>query len=132
MAGSPSPLSTQSMAPVLQNGTRGEGGAVAADGDERARQSKLRRLRQIDNLGHIGEVVARKGDAVRLPLRDHAVIGGVALDLQIDESGRIPRATGGLRHVLEAQRLEPQKNVRVKQWAGMNEENFHRHPAGID
>ena len=71
---------------VFKNGARGEGGAVAADADERAWQTKLRRLRQIDDLGHIGEVVAGKGDEIRLPLGDHAVIVGVALDLQVDES----------------------------------------------
>jgi len=59
---------------------------VAADADETAWQSKLRSLRKIDDLGHIGEAVAGKGDEIRLPLCDHAVIVGVALDLQIHES----------------------------------------------
>ena len=54
------------------------------------------------------------------------MIVGVALDLQIHEPDRVPGAAGGLRHELEAQRLEPQENVRVEQGAGMNEENLHR------
>jgi len=87
---------------VFQNGLRGEGGAVAADADERTWQSKLRNLRQIDDLGHIGEVVAGKCDEIRLPFREHAVIVGVALDLQIHESGRVPGAARGLRHEFEA------------------------------
>jgi hypothetical protein len=67
---------------MFQNGLRGEGSAVAADADEGAWQSKLRSFRQIDDLGHIGEVVAGKGDEIRLPLREHAVIVGVALTVQ--------------------------------------------------
>jgi hypothetical protein len=87
---------------VFQNGPRGEGGAVAADTDERAWQSKLRSLRQIHDLGHIGEIIAGKRDEIRLPLREHAVIVGVALDLHIHESGRVPSTARGLRHKLEA------------------------------
>ena len=87
---------------VFQNGLRSERDAVAADADERARQCKLRKLRQIDDLGHIGEVIAGKGDEIRLPLREHAVIVGVALDLQIHNDRRVYRLRKRARHELEA------------------------------
>ena len=107
---------------VLQDGIRDEGGAVAADADEGARQRKPGRLRQIDDLGHVGEVVAGKGDEIRLPLRDHAMIVGVAFDLQIDEPDQVPGAAGGLRHQLEAQWFKPQEDVGVEQRARVNEQ----------
>ena len=40
----------------------GERGAVSADADKGVRQPRLRRLCEIDDLGHVGQVVARKGD----------------------------------------------------------------------
>ena len=112
--------------PCSRMARRGERGAVASDTDERARQGKLGRLRQIDDLGHVGEVVAGKGDEIRLPLRDHAVIVGVTLDLQVDEPHLMPGVAGSLRHQLEPQRLKPQEDIRVKQRARMNEKSFHR------
>src|SRR5262249_4501296 len=43
---------------MLHNGLCGEGGAVATNADEGARQTTFGNLCQIDDLGHIGEVVA--------------------------------------------------------------------------
>ncbi len=110
---------------VFHNGVRGEGGAVAADADESARQSELGGLCQVDDLGHIGKIVAGKGDEIRLPLGDHAAIVGVAFDLQIDEPGRMAVAPRGLCHQFEAQRLEAQEDVGIEQWARMDEQQFH-------
>ena len=69
MPASPSPFSTQSIAPspCSQDRARDEGGAVAADADERARQLRLRRLGEVDDLRNVGEVVARERDDVRPP-----------------------------------------------------------------
>ena len=94
---------------------------MAADADESARQSAFRSLRQIDDFRHIGEVVARKGDEVRLPFGEHAVVVGMSLDLQIEEPDGVLGAAGRFRHELETQRLEPKEDIRVEQWARMNE-----------
>jgi hypothetical protein len=40
---------------------------VTTNADEGARQTEFGSLRQIDDLGHIGEVVAGEGDEIRLP-----------------------------------------------------------------
>jgi len=112
--------------PVLQDGRPGERGAVPADADKGARQRKPRRLCQIDDLGHVGEVVAGEGDEIGPPLRDHAMIIGVALDLQVDQTHLMPRAPRSLHHQLEPQRLEPQEDIGIEQRARMNEKSFHR------
>jgi hypothetical protein len=113
---------------VLDNGIRGERGAVAADADEGARQRQFRGFGQIDDFGYIGEVVAGEGDKVRPPLRNQAVIVGVAFDLQIDDPDRVAGASRGLRHEFEAQWLEAEEDIREQQRAGMNEQHTHVNP----
>ena len=57
---------------------------------------------------------------IRPPLRDHAVIVVVVLDLQVDQRTACParRAAG---HQFKAQRLEPQKHLGVQQRTRVNE-----------
>src|SRR5262249_42909761 len=96
-----------------------------ANTDETASQSKLRSFSQIDDLRHIGQVVARKRDKVRLPPCDHAVIVGVALHLQIDDPDRVAGTPRGRRNQFEAQWLEAQEDVRVEQRTWVNEKQSH-------
>src|SRR5262249_37154832 len=117
---------------MLQNGLRGEGGAVATNADEGAWQTTFGSLRQIDDLGHIGEVVAGEGDEIRLPFCNHAVVVGVALDLQVEKPHGVLGAAGSLRHEFEAQWFKPKENVRVEQRSRMNEQNLHGNPGGAD
>src|SRR5436190_15950492 len=49
---------------VLDDRARGKRGAVSTDADEAARQRGLGPLREVDDLRHIGQVVAGKGDQV--------------------------------------------------------------------
>src|SRR5262249_22246668 len=98
---------------------------MAANTDETASQSQLRSLGQVDDLRHIGQVVARKRDKIRLPLRDQTVIVGVALDLQIDDPHRVVGTPRRLRHQFEAQWFKTQEDVRVEQRTWMNEEQSH-------
>ena len=87
---------------VLEDGGRSEGCAVAPDTDEGARQDDPGSLRQIDDLRHVGEVVAGERDEVRLPVRDEAVIVDVGFDLQVDEPDLMSAAAGSLRYELKA------------------------------
>ena len=103
---------------------------MAADADESARQRAFGGLREVDDLRHIGEVVAGKSDEIRLPFGEHAVVIGVSLDLQIHEPDGVLGAPGRLRHELEAQRLEPKEDIRVEEWARMNEQSLHGNPEG--
>src|SRR5215510_7835079 len=98
---------------------------MAANTDETASQSQLGSLCQVDDLGDIGQVVARKRDKIRLPLCDQTVIVGVALDLQIDDSHRVVGTPRRLRHQFEAQWFKTQKDVRVEQRTRMNEKQSH-------
>src|SRR6185312_2470786 len=88
-------------------------------------QDALCRLRQIDDLRHVGEVVAGKGDYIRPPARDHRVIGGVILDLKIEELDLVPRFARRRGDQLQSQRFQPQKHLGVHQRPGMNAEKFH-------
>jgi hypothetical protein len=49
------------------------------------------------------------------------VVVGMSLDLQIEEPDGVLGAAGRFRHELETQRLEPKEDIRVEQWARMNE-----------
>ena len=74
---------------------------MAADADERAWLNRLGCLGEIDNLGHVGKVVAGECDKVRAPIHDCTAIGGMAVDLQVDELNRVPGASSGRRYQFE-------------------------------
>ena len=110
---------------MLDDRRRDKGRAVPADADDGARQKRLRRLGEVDDLRDVGEVVARKGDDIRPEFSGEAQESSVALDLQIDQpdlvAGR-PRRGGD---ELQPQRLQPQEDFRVHQRAGMDAEDLH-------
>src|SRR5262249_4069961 len=95
---------------MLANSGSGELGAVAADADERARQHRLVRFRQRDNLGGMGEVIPGKGNEIWLPLGEHAVIIGMALDLQVDNFYLMLSAPRSFCDQLKPQRFKPQED----------------------
>ena len=110
---SPSPLSTQSIAPALDERGRGERGAVPADADEDLGKTGPRGLCEIDDLRNVGEVVAREGDDIGPPATQQAKISAMVLDLQIDQPRLVPGAPRRLGDELEPERLEPQKDPGV-------------------
>ena len=110
---------------VLEELGGDERGAVAADEDEAVAAPALGRLRQIDDLGHIGEVIHREADdlgpeALELP----RVIPGRE-GLQVEEPDIVPGRSDGGRHPLQPQRLETQVQLRVHQRTGMHEQHSH-------
>jgi hypothetical protein len=111
---------------VLDQRACGEGGAVAADADERARQRRPGPPGEIDDLRDIGEIVAGEGDDVGRPFPQQAVIVGMGLDLQIDEADRMPGMPCGLRHQLEPERLEAEENLGIHQRPRVDEEDPHQ------
>ena len=125
---SPSPLSTQSIAPSPCSRIAGgdERGAVPADADENARQPRLRRLREVDDLRNVRQVVAREGDDIGPPSLDQAQEESRCdLDLQIDQPHLVPGGARRRGDQLQPERLEPQEYLCVHQRAGMDAENFH-------
>ena len=111
--------------PVLDQGARGKRGAVPANADEGPRQACLRRLGKIDDLRDVREVVAGKSDDIRPPAVEQSEIGGVVLDLQVDQPDRMPGAPRRLGDEFETERLEPQEYPRIEQRAGMDAEKPH-------
>ena len=92
-AASPSPLSTQSIAPSARapDMSRATKRAVAADEDEAARQQRLGGPGEVDDLGHVGQVVAAKAHRVRPPLVSVAEVIPWRLDLEVDEPHVVAR-----------------------------------------
>ena len=89
-------------------------------------KARLRRLGEIDDLGHVRQVVAGKRDDIRPPMFDGPQISAVILDLQVDQPNRVPGPTHRLGDELEPERLQPQKHLGVKQRARMDPEKPHR------
>src|SRR6185437_6621806 len=65
------------------------------------------------------------GDDVGTVMLHQPAIGGVILDLEVDEARLVPGGARRRRHQLQPQRFEPQKHLGVHQRPGMNAEKFH-------
>src|SRR5262249_30688721 len=110
---------------VAQDLLGGERDAGAADEHERAGQRGARLLREIDDLGYVGEVVPRERDDVRRPVVEQLEVVGVRLDLEVDHADGMPGLARGSRHELETHRLQAQEDLRVHETARMNREEPH-------
>ena len=90
---------------MLDQRVCGEGCAVAADADEDARETCLGRLGELDDLGDVRQIVAAKGDDIRLPALDRAEISAPVLDLQVEQPNRVSSLPRRRRDQFEADRL---------------------------
>ena len=106
--------------PVLDDGACSERGTVPANADKHPRKARFRRLREIDDLGDICQVIAGKCNDIWPPALKQAKIRAMILDLQIDEPDFVAGTSRRLRDELEPQRFEPQENPGVEQGAGMD------------
>jgi hypothetical protein len=105
---------------------RGKRRAVAADANENIGEPRLGRLGEIDDLGHVCQVIAGKRDDIGTPALDRPAIGAMVLDLQVDQPDGVAGVADGLRHEFETERLKPQEYFGVKQRARMDPEKPHR------
>ncbi len=103
----------------------GERGAMAADADEHIREARFGRPGEIDDLGHVRQIVAAKGDHIGPPACQRAEIGALAFDLQVEEPHRMSGLARRTGDDFETDRLEPQKNLRIGKRAGMDAEHAH-------
>src|ERR1700759_4392492 len=99
--------------------------AVPADADDDVRKARLGRLGEIDDLRHIGEVVAAKRDHIRPPALDRAKIGALVFDLQIDQADDMAGLARRSGDEFKTDRFEPQKDLGVCQGPGMDTEYPH-------
>jgi hypothetical protein len=104
---------------------RRERTAVTADEDEAIRQLLAGELRQVDDLGHVRQVITRVGHRVRLPGFDEARVVPVRLDLEIDDLHLMTGVPRGRGDQFQPERLEPEVNLRPSGNL-MNSEKFHK------
>ena len=98
---------------------------MAANEDEAARQERFGVFGEIDDLGHVGQVVAGKTHRVRLPALQHGEIVLMPLDLKVDQPNVVAGPSRRRGNQLEAERLEAEKDARVHESTGMNGEEPH-------
>ena len=101
---------------------------MPADANKDFRKPRLGRLGEIDDLGHVRQVIARKRDDFGPPALQQAEIRPMVLDLQIDQPDLVPGPAQRLRDELEPERLEPQKHLCVHQGSGVDAEQPHGRP----
>ena len=110
---------------VAEELVRREGAAVAAGEDEAAGPALARRLGEVEDLGHIGEVVEGEGHRIGLPAVEQPEIVRLGLDLQVDQLDLVTGAPRRGGHELQPERLEAEIDLRVHQTAGMHGQKPH-------
>src|SRR5205814_4533029 len=103
-------------------------GAMPADADEHLWETGLRHLGKIDDLGDMRQVIAGEGDDVRPPAFEHPEVGAAVFDLQINQLNLVSRLPRRLGDEFKADRLEPQKELRVKKHPGKDTQKPHGNP----
>jgi hypothetical protein len=110
---------------VFEDIRRDERGTVAANHDPAVGERRLGLARQIDDLGHVGEVVEGEADRVRTPARERVAVVRVPEHLEIEQRDLV---TGGLHRgcdLLETERLEAQVYLREHERTRMDEQHAH-------
>ena len=102
--------------------------SVTADADEAVRKPGLRRLGEVDDLGHVRQVVAAKRHEIGAPRIEQAEIGAMILDLQIDQPDLVACLFGRLGDELEPIGSRPQKDLGIMEHAGIDAEQSHASP----
>src|SRR5690606_21559348 len=102
---------------VVEDLERGEGGAMPPNEDEGVGQPAAHLLREVDHLRNVGEVVESESDGIRLERVELLEEIHVAEDLEIEDTHVVSGATRRRSHELDAERLEPQIDLRVHQAA---------------
>src|SRR6266404_2707102 len=98
---------------------------MATNEHEAARQERLGVFGEVDDLGYVGQVVARETHRVRPPALQHGEIVLMRLDLKVDQPNVVAGLSRRRGNQLEAQRLETEVDAGVHQSTGMNSEEPH-------
>src|SRR6266404_9644530 len=98
---------------------------MTAREQEAAGQSPPGGDRQVDHFRHVGEVVDREPDGLRPERLQLAPVVSMRENLEIEQ----PYVVAGLpdrgRDALQAERFEPQVDLRIHESAGMDEQDAH-------
>jgi purine nucleoside phosphorylase len=78
---------------------------VAAHEHEGARPSAPGLAGEIDDLGHVGQVVQGEAHRLRPPALERRAVGRVVEDLQVEQADVVAGAAGGRGHALQAEGL---------------------------
>ena len=126
-AASPSPLITQSIAPAacISRSSATKLALWPPTNTKQSGRSRLDCLGGVDDLGHIGQVIAAHAHRVRLPLLDQPPQSSGRFHLQVDDahvvSGRARRAGDQFK----AERFQSQKDAGVHQPAWVEGQQLH-------
>src|SRR6266478_6851675 len=96
--------------------------------DEQLRETGLRRLGKVNDLGDVRQIIAGEGDDIRSPAFEHSEVGAVVFDLQIDQLDLMSRLPCRLGDEFKADRLKPQKELRIMKHPRENAEKPHSNP----
>ena len=116
---------------MLKHGLGHERCTVPADEDRTARELLFREPREIDDFGHVGQIVTGKADRIGTTLLQQRDERRVRLHLQIDERDVVPGPARGGCDELKPQRFQAQINFRIHQWAWMDEQHVHTLPPSM-
>src|SRR5882762_3089385 len=98
---------------------------MTAREQEAAGQSPAGGDGQVDHFRHVGEVVDREPDGIRPEGLQLAPVVSMRENLEIEHSYVVPGLPDRRRDALQAERLEPQVDLRVHESAGMDEQDAH-------
>ena len=112
---------------LVQHVPGDEGHRVAAREYEATWAGGFHRTREIDDLRDVGQVVEAEPDRVR---REVAQVPGQlvpAENLEVEEPDLVTGGARGARDPFQAQRFEPEEDLRVHQPARVNQQRPHEH-----
>jgi hypothetical protein len=110
---------------------RDERDRVPTGEDEGGRQQRLHQPREVHHLRHVGQVVQPETDRFGLELAELTGQLVLAEELEIDETDLVAARPGRRCDALHPQRLKPEKDLRVHQGTGMDQQRAHRFPSAI-
>ena len=110
---------------MLKQLCRNKRRAVAADQYKTPGKRVFRQSCEIDNLGHICQIVAGKGYDIRPPFLEEGEIIAMMFNLQINEAYVVPGIADGLGHKLQAKGLQSKINFCIHERAWVDRQYFH-------
>jgi hypothetical protein len=96
---------------------------------EAAGHDRLDQPGQLDDFRHIRQVVEAEADRFRPEITQLAYQVVMAEHLQVQQAHVVPSRPGGGGHALQAERFQPQEDLRVHQAARVDEQGAHEVPS---
>ena len=98
---------------MLEDFIRDKRPAMPTGEDEAVLHQPLHVLGEIDHLGHVGEIIEREADRIRLEALDLGKQVAMLENLEVENPHVMPGRARRRRHPLHPERFEPQINLAV-------------------